>query len=294
MLTGSTTAAAGVLHTSQPNVSRSIGQLEKATGLNLFHRSPGKLTPTEEGRLFFNEVQRSYVGLERLDEAAKRVRLFGSGSLRIAAVPTLALGLIPRAIKRFVADHPSVNISIHTGHSMVVTQWVDQQFCDIGVVSQLSAQAYAVDPDMLYEVGGVCLLPKDHRLASKSRIVPTDLEGEAFIALAMHDGLRHSIDRVFEVAGVTRKITLESPYSSVICSLVSLGMGISIVNPIIMRDYRDADIVFRPFEPQIPYRCSMLFPTGRRENRLVDRFAQTLRVLAAEECADVEAMRANV
>nr|WP_201448965.1 LysR family transcriptional regulator [Sinorhizobium medicae] len=43
MLSGSTTAAAEILHTSQPNISRSISQLEKETGLRLFERLPGKL-----------------------------------------------------------------------------------------------------------------------------------------------------------------------------------------------------------------------------------------------------------
>ncbi|WP_354679662.1 LysR family transcriptional regulator, partial [Cupriavidus plantarum] len=46
MRSGSMTAAATELYTSQPNVSRLIAQLEYATGLTLFTRNAGRLTPT--------------------------------------------------------------------------------------------------------------------------------------------------------------------------------------------------------------------------------------------------------
>ena len=110
MLSGSTTAAARLLHTSQPNVSRSITKLEKHTGLRLFDRLPGKVVPTKDGRAFFKEVQSSFVGLQRLEDAARRIRRFSGSYLRIAGIQTLALGLLPRAIKRFVFFYDYANI----------------------------------------------------------------------------------------------------------------------------------------------------------------------------------------
>ena len=74
MLSGSTTAAAKTLHTSQPNISRSIAQLEQSTGLRLFDRMPGRIVPTNDGLAFFKEVQRSFTGLLYLKDAANRIR----------------------------------------------------------------------------------------------------------------------------------------------------------------------------------------------------------------------------
>ena len=159
MLSGSTTAAARIIHTSQPNVSRSIAQLEKATGLRLFERLPGKVVPTKDGLSFFKEVQRSFVGVQRLEEAAKRIRRLAVRPPKIAAVPTLAHGLIPRTIKRFVEIYPEASISIHAGHSAAVSQWVDEQSCDIGVVSDLE-QSYGFENEELYQIDGVCLMPR--------------------------------------------------------------------------------------------------------------------------------------
>jgi DNA-binding transcriptional LysR family regulator len=284
VLSGSTTAAARILHTSQPNVSRLISQLEKAIGLQLFQRTPGKLTPTQEGLVFFEEVQRSFIGLEQLDETAGKLRRFGTGLLRIAAVPTLALGMVPRAIKRFAKEYPEVGLSIHTGHSSIVSQWVETQYCDLGIVTQRSRTGYTHEPDLLFRVNSVCLMPKGHRLTEKKRITPADLEGEAFISISKPDILRKLVDRVFDEAGVKRLMNIETPYSSIICSLVSEGMGVCIVNPLVAQDYRDAAVVARPFDPAVPCEGMLIVPQGRPANRLVGEFAAVLRLVAQEEC----------
>lgn len=288
MLSGSTTAAARVLHTSQPNVSRSISQLEKSIGLQLFDRSPGKLTPTEEGLAFFDEVQRSFLGLEKLDEAAGKIKRFGTGLLRIAAVSTIALGLLPRAIKRFTQDHPDVGISIHMGHSSVIAQWIDAHMCDIGIVSQLSNQAISEEPDVLFRVDGVCMMAKGHPLAKKARITPADLAGETFLSVARPDSVRKRVDQIFNDAGITRKMNIETSYSSIICSLVAIDMGVAIVNPLATLDYQKAAIVTRPFEPPVSCEGLLIFPKGRPTNRLVREFTQVLRQLAQEECDAVQ------
>jgi len=282
MLSGSTTAAARILHTSQPNVSRSIAQLEKSTGLQLFARSPGKVVPTTDGLAFFNEVQRSFVGLQRLEEAAKRIRRFSGGSLRIAAIQILAFGLIPRTIKRFSQIYSDVSISIHAGHSAAVWQWVDERFCDVGVVSQLN-ENFGFESEKLYQIDGVCLMPRGHRLAAKSFIRPADLAGESYISFSRNDYGRSDVDEIFEKAGVSRQLTLETPYSSITCSLVAQGLGIAIVNPIAAQDYRHMGVVARPFRPSIKHSATLIYPEGRREDRLVSSFVEILKIVAIED-----------
>lgn len=282
MISGSTTAAARILHTSQPNVSRSIAQLEKATGLRLFERLPGKVVPTSDGLSFFNEVQRAFVGLHRLEEAANRIRRFSGGLLRIAAIPTLAHGLIPRTIKRFAGIYPEASISIHAGHSTAVSQWVDEQSCDIGIVSHLYPN-YGFENDDLYRINGVCLLPGDHRLAAKACIRPEDLDGEPYISFARNDFGRSNVDEIFEKAGVSRQITLETPYSSITCSLVAQGLGVAIVNPIAAQDFSHAGVVMRPFQPAIEHVATLITSKGRPGNRLVASFVEVLRMVTREE-----------
>ncbi|KJF65748.1 LysR substrate-binding domain-containing protein [Rhizobium nepotum] len=287
MLSGSTTAAAHALHTSQPSISRSIAQLEKYTGLNLFERSPGKLVPSSDGLLFFKEVQRSFSGLRHLDESARRIRRFSGGSLTIAAIQIIALGLIPRTIKRFAMDYPEVSISIHTGHSSNVAQWVDDQTCDIGVVSQVS-ETYGLENELLYEIDAVCIMPRDHSLAGKSVVGPNDLADEPYISLPRNEYGHSAIDEIFEAAGISRTINLETSYSSITCSLVAQGLGIAIVNPLAALDYRHAGLVTRPFRPEIRHSGHLIYPKGRPNNRLVSSFVDCLKATMLDDRASFD------
>ncbi|HUL12242.1 MAG TPA: LysR substrate-binding domain-containing protein [Methylococcaceae bacterium] len=282
MLSGSTTAAAQILHTSQPNISRSIAQLEKMSGLRLFERVPGKLVPTNDGLSFFKEVQRSFAGLRQLDEAAKRIRRFSGGSLTVAAIQILALGLLPRAIKSFAQHYPEVSISIHTGHSSAVSQWVDDQTCDVGIVSQLN-EAFGLENEVFYEIDAVCVMPKDHHLAAKAYIGPTDLADEPYISLPRNEYGFSAVDAIFENAGINRIINLETSYSSITCSLVAQGLGIAIVNPLATLDYRHMNIVTRPFLPSIMHSGHLIYRKGHSEDRLISSFVSTLKAAMLDD-----------
>ncbi|RYE32901.1 MAG: LysR family transcriptional regulator [Hyphomicrobiales bacterium] len=284
IISGSTTAAARMLHTSQPNVSRSIAQLEKSIGLQLFERMPGKVVPTTDGLTFFNEVQRSFHGLLRLEEAANRIRRFSGGLLRIASIQTLAHGLIPRALKRFTQIYPETIISIHAGHSAAVSQWVDELSCDVGIVSHIY-ENYGFASEELYSIDGICLMPADHRLANKAVVRPADLADEPFISFAQNDHGRSAVDEVFAKAGIERRITLETPFSTITCALVAQGLGLAIVNPIAGQDYRTMGIVMRPFRPSIKHNARLIYPKGRPENRLVASFVEVLKAVTEEERA---------
>src|SRR5471032_1331068 len=104
MLAGSMTAAAKELFTSQPNISRLITQLERETGLLLFQRSGVRLIPTSEGNAFFREVERAYVGLQGLTNAAAQIKNLGTGRLRIAAMPSAGMTLVPHRSEEHTSE----------------------------------------------------------------------------------------------------------------------------------------------------------------------------------------------
>src|SRR5690349_19780788 len=123
MVAGSMTAAAQALFTSQPNVSRLISQLERGTGLPPSQCAGVRLSPTSEGTACSGQVERAYVGLQGLTNAAAQIRNLGSGRLRIAAMPSAGLTLVPHAIKRLQALHPDVTVSLHVNTSGTVNHW---------------------------------------------------------------------------------------------------------------------------------------------------------------------------
>jgi DNA-binding transcriptional LysR family regulator len=277
MLSGSMTAAARDLRTSQPNISRLIAQLEKSTAFRLFERVSGRLVPTDEGIAFFHEVQRSFVDMQSLIASANSIRSFGSGRLRIAVIPTLALGFLPRVITRFNARHGDVAFSIHTGSSSTVAHWTASQFCDLGIAIH-GRDVGGCEAELLYQVEGVCILPAGHRLVSRKVIRPADLKSEEFISLTQETTTRTRLEAVFAEAKVRPKTTLDTPYGSIICSLVAQGLGVSIVNPLVARGFVHTGIVIRPFKPAVPYAADILFALRQPRSALARSFVEMMRL----------------
>ena len=109
---GTTARAAEVLSVSQPAVSKMIQALETSIGFPVFHRIKGRLQPTAEGQIFFREVEQTFHGLSHLKSAAARIRDYGSGELRVGSLSALSTNLIPRALGKFVKQHPEHRGSI--------------------------------------------------------------------------------------------------------------------------------------------------------------------------------------
>ncbi len=81
---GTVTGAADHLNISPPAVSRLITHLESDLGRALFTRRKGRLHLTPEGAAFLREVDRHFMGLDALTEAADRIAEHGPESLRRA------------------------------------------------------------------------------------------------------------------------------------------------------------------------------------------------------------------
>jgi DNA-binding transcriptional LysR family regulator len=258
MLTGSMTAAAAKLHTSQPNVSRAIAQLEAEIGYELFDRLPGRVLATRGGEALYKEVERAFVGLESVSEAARGIREMGAGTLRVAAAAAISVTAIPHAIRMFSERYPSVRVVVDTTDSSTIANWVAMRHCDLGFVAYHSDKP-GVEASVIHTEQAVCIMPSNHRLAGKKRIVAADLDGERFISLPSGRPSRATVDAAF-AKDDGRIMALETTFASTICIMVSEGLGVSLVNPIVASVTNVRGVVTRPFKPDVQFRSYLLLP----------------------------------
>ena len=86
ILTGGMTAGGEMLGVSQPAISRLVRDLETELGLKLFERNGAHIVPTAEALILYQDVERLFVGSDRIRDSARAIRDRRSGSLRIAEV----------------------------------------------------------------------------------------------------------------------------------------------------------------------------------------------------------------
>lgn len=77
---GSVSAAARMLNVSQPSVSKVLRHAESLIGFALFHRSAGRLVPTEDAHALFGDVAAIQDRVYALREASRNLKR-GTGAL---------------------------------------------------------------------------------------------------------------------------------------------------------------------------------------------------------------------
>ena len=124
---GSFTAVAVELGTTQPTISRQIAGLEEHLGARLLTRTTRALTPTEDGRAFYDHALRALEAVGEAENAVGRRQGTPAGVLRLA-VPVVfgRLHIVPR-LPRFLARYPeiSVDLAMSDGFVDLVEQGID-------------------------------------------------------------------------------------------------------------------------------------------------------------------------
>lgn len=275
--TGSVTEAAKRIHVTQPAASRLISDLEHAVGFSLFTRDRRRLEPTPEAMALFEEVDRSFIGLAQIAEAASEIRAFRRGALLIAGMPALALGFLPKVIAEFSAEHPEISLSLQIRSSQKVLQCMASQQFDLGFAAPDSTHP-AVRSELFFASPMVAILPLGHRLCAKPVLEPADFEGEAFISLGFEHGARVRIDAAFAAAGVRRRLIVDTQLSASACQLVACGAGVSLIEPVTAADFAELDVItVRPFLPEISYAYWTLYPSHRPLSRVAETFFDLVR-----------------
>lgn len=275
MTTGNLTEAAALLNTSQPTVSRELARCEKLLDLQLFERLRGRLYPTVQGLRLFEEVQRSYYGLDRIISAAEGIRQFEQAQLSIACLPVFSQSLLPAVCKPFLDKYPDVSFNIVPQESPLLEEWLSAQRHDLGLTENTQTPA-GTERQTLLTLNEVCVLPAGHPLAAKKCLTPQDFSGLNFISLSATDSYRQLLDTLFAEQQVTRRLVMETHSAASVCSMVREGAGVSVVNPLTALDYaeRDHGVVIREFSVAVPFTVSLIKPLHRPASALVTTFTE--------------------
>ena len=281
MTSGNLTQAAALLHTSQPTVSRELARFEKQLGMMLFERVRGRLQPTVQGLRLFEEVQRSWYGLDRIMDTAAGLRQFRQGELSVACLPVFSQSLLPPLCQPFLQRYPDVSMNIIPQESPLLEEWLSAQRYDLGLTETRHAPA-GTDRLELLTCDEVCVLPAAHPLAQREVLTPHDFHGQNYVSLSRSDSYRQLLDTLFQEQNVERRLVVETHSAASVCAMVKAGAGISVVNPLTALDYADSGVVMRRFSVAIPFTVSLVRPRHRPASALVDAFVAHLQQQATQ------------
>jgi DNA-binding transcriptional LysR family regulator len=294
MRSAGVTAAAALLHISQPSVSRLIADLEHEVGFPLFTRRSGRMHPTQQGLALYEAVRRSFQGLELLDQAARRIRAHPVGTIRIAALSALAASVLPPVLAEFGRDYPELKITVESLGQRAVEDRVLLGQADLGLAVEIEPRE-GIRAALLADAEYVCALPPGHRLCGRAMVSVRDLEGETFIG-AMHeaDAIWFGVDRMLEREAVAVRRRLETQHSFAAYAFVSSGLGVTIAEPFSVPLFSRLGVTARRLRPALSLRFSVLEPDLGPTPPNIDLFRTRVHEVTAALLSDVERLATTV
>ncbi|MGM0858823.1 MAG: LysR substrate-binding domain-containing protein [Pseudomonadota bacterium] len=267
------------IHLSQPAISIALRKLEETVGGALFSRSTRQLTLTPEGEAFLPVAIRLLrdwsEAFEDLDDLFSKKR----GKVSVAALPTLAAGLLPGIIATFHTRHPRINFSLHDVLAEQVNSMVREGRADLG----LSVPPFDSEDlrfESILEDRYVAVCPLGHSLLKGPCIAWHQLAGHPFIGINRLSSSRQDIDRIMAEVGQPLDVICDTSQIATVGRMVAAGVGISVLPKLSFRQIATHGIDYRPLvSPDV---CRPLGIVQRRRHAL-STAAATLREMIIKD-----------
>lgn len=290
MLLGTVTEAAQKLGITQPAVTASLKQIEASLGFNLFHRAGGRLHPTAEAKILFEEAARIQNSLDVFGKLAERLKKDLTTHLRIAAPPVLCHDLIPEAIARFSADRSDCLIDVTTQHHDSILDDVASSVGqnNLGLTFGLDDRP-GLGSLLLGRSEIMGLVPVDWPLSDKGELEVQSLEGKPVVGTFAGEPLGNAVNALFEQADIAPNHVTRVHNHSVAANLASKGVGVAIVDSLTatyaQRYFDNGQYQITPVAnaPSLPVTAiySYEHPLNKNARRFTEIFRSCLRAQTA-------------
>ena len=253
--------AAELLFISQPALSQSIKQLERALGVPLFTRDTRHVALTPAGADF---AQRLRPALSSIDEAVAAARRWADGTygvLRMGYLIGAGLDKLPKLLRQFSDQYPDIRVETIEFDFSDPTAGLSSRAVDLAVVRP---PIDVEDIEMLdiAEEGWVACLPTDHRLARRRRVKLFELFDDPIIAAPSSAGTWRDywIAQDYRGKGFA-EVAAEAATFEAEFTAVAQGKGISITMASAPRYYKRPGVTFVPISDAPTGVTALAWPT---------------------------------
>jgi DNA-binding transcriptional LysR family regulator len=234
---GSMGKAARSLNTSQPNVSKSIADLEQTLGVCLLDRHRQGVEPTKYGRALldcgmtvFDELRQGVRNLEFLADPT-------AGEIRIGCIPPLGASFVSAVVDRLSRRFPRIVFHLVTLNTEALHRDLHERNVDVLIARRFSPVAderegfeYLFDDSYVVVAGG------QHPIARRRRIALAGLMNEPWVLPPPENPLGSIAMDAFRASGFGYPRTIVFAVNpDVRTSLLATGRFLTIFSAISLR-----------------------------------------------------------
>jgi DNA-binding transcriptional LysR family regulator len=196
---GNIHGAAQVLNMTQPAASKLLKDLEDMLEVRLFDRLPRGVRPTWYGETMIRHARMALASLSQAHEEIDALKAGRFGSVSIGTITAPAITLLPEAVSRVKAAHPSLRVGLQVETSDVLIDRLAQGKLDM-VIGRLFARHDKSDLryEALVEEPIAAVVRTGHPLMERSRLKLADLATAGWIVPSAGSVLRHRFELMFQ------------------------------------------------------------------------------------------------
>lgn len=229
MVTGSIAGAARLLNVSAPGISRLMKYSEDSLGVRLFDRRSGRYVPTPQARNIFDLLDTVHRKIEDLQSAVADLGRGQAQELCIASVPSIANVMVPRAIAELRKRYPDLGLDISI---LKIEEAIDYLLLGRGELVAISSRFDhpLIEFEPLVSGRLLCIVPETSPLAELERITPEEMCRHPLIGINPKDPYGAIMAAMFVRNGLDYRMNIKARFGTTVCSLVSAGLGIAIID----------------------------------------------------------------
>lgn len=234
---------------SQPPLSELIRQLEEEVGSPLLIRTRPHVELTRAGEVM---LERARLILSQLDESVQLVRAVvagRSGQLTVGFFPTATYEILPRVPRRYRKRNPDIGLRFVELTTPEQPNALVHKHIDVALFLAPTVDRKGIVQTTIHREPLMVALPADHRIASQEQIGLQELRDEPFIFIPPRwgTGYHARVSNACQEAGFTPNVIEEVEQLHTMVSLVSAGLGVSIVAASVSR-FQPPNVDFRSLD----------------------------------------------
>lgn len=274
-VSGSVSAAARTLNVSQPSVSKVLRHAESLLGFPLFHRTGGRLVPTDDAHSLFGEVSEIQDRVHALREASRNLKRGAGAMLKISALPSIALDALPSTVARFLRNHQGVRFDLQTVHHEDMLRKLYERETDIAIGLEIPRGAAA---DSMHLATGelVVLYREEDMPGAPPALALGALAGKPLVSLASSGPIGQLFSSEAERAGVEfDEIALARTFH-IAAALVRQGVGMTVVDNLTAMASLAPGLSIRPLTPRLTFEIRAFYLQNRPPTAMATDFLKAM------------------
>ena len=268
--TGSVSAAARVMHVTQPTASMQLREVTQAVGLPLYEVVSRRVHLTEAGQALARTARAIAGEWDAFEQRVSGAKGLTSGRLKVAVVST-AKYFIPRLLGSFCKLHPQIDISLEILNRDHVITRLRSNLDDLYVMSVPPADL-PLEDQILMPNPLVVIAASTHPLALRQRVTLAQLQDERFILREKGSGTRMATDAHLRQRGFTPTAVLELGSNEAIKESVEGQLGVSILSRHALGAHHEGLAVLRVQGFPIQSQWHLVWPRGKQLSPIAQVF----------------------